>query len=54
VRSALYEGIAVRLFQPAVREVRFVTEPAADSAWYALYDITGRTRIVRTAPPGER
>jgi hypothetical protein len=48
VRSALYDGVAVRLFSPGVREVRFVTAPVpGDSIWYALYDVTGRTRVVR-------
>jgi hypothetical protein len=48
VRGALYDGVAVRLFAPRVREVRFVTAPVpGDSIWYALYDITGRTQVVR-------
>ena len=48
VRSALYDGVAVRLFAPNVREVRFVTAPVpGDSLWYALYGVTGRTQVVR-------
>jgi hypothetical protein len=50
VRSALYDGVAVRLFAPGVREVRFVTAPEpGDSLWYALYEVTGRTRVVPAA-----
>lgn len=55
VRSALYDGIAVRLFAPRVREVRFVTAPVpGDTLWYAIYDVAGRTQVVRgdALPPG--
>ncbi len=50
VQSALYGGLAVRLFAPAVRDVRFIVRPVVpDSAWIALYDVAGRTRIVNAA-----
>jgi len=51
VRSALYGGLAVRLFAPEVSEARFVTRPEpGDSLWYAIYDVAGHTRIARGAP----
>lgn len=54
VKSALYGGVAARLFAPRVSAVRFVTRPEpGDSLWYALYDVTGRTRIVHGTTPRE-
>lgn len=49
VRTALYDGLAVRLFAPGVDSVAFATEiDPADSALWAIYDLTGRTRVVDT------
>lgn len=51
VRTALYDGLAIRLFFPAVREVRFVRAPvpAGDSALFALYDVDGKLRLFSPA-----
>ncbi|MEO5618619.1 MAG: hypothetical protein ABIS67_12695 [Candidatus Eisenbacteria bacterium] len=47
VRAALYDGLGVRVFYPALREVRFTTkfEPATDSVWYAVYRADGSLRV---------
>jgi hypothetical protein len=50
VRTALYDGLGVRLMAPGVREVEFATSiDPADSATYAIYDLTGRTRVFGAA-----
>jgi len=47
VRSALYDGLAVRLFHPELREVQFVRDfdPAGDAVRYAVYLPTGHLRL---------
>lgn len=47
VRAATYEGMAIRVLFPAVREVRFVPElaPADADVRYAIYGIDGRTDV---------
>jgi hypothetical protein len=47
VRSALYDGLAARVFVPAVTATRFVRrfEPAGDSVRYAVYLPNGHVRV---------
>jgi hypothetical protein len=43
VRSAVLDGLGVRVLDPRIRRVEFVPrfEPAADSVWYAVYRTDG-------------
>jgi hypothetical protein len=51
VRDALSDGLAVRLFVPAVREVRFERGFATrgDSVWYAVYEPNGHVHATDAA-----
>lgn len=51
LRSALMDGLAVRVMLPQVAEVRFVRafEPAPPSDRYAIYTRDGRLRVVEPA-----
>jgi hypothetical protein len=51
VRSALYDGLAIRMFMPEVRSVRFVRWPlsAGDSVRYAVYRPDGHLRVATPA-----
>ena len=47
MRSALYDGLAIRVFLPGVKAVRFVRrfELAGDSVRYAVYLPNGHVRV---------
>lgn len=51
VRSALLDGLAVRVMFPAIAEVRFVREftPGAEGVWYAAYLPDGRVQVATSA-----
>jgi hypothetical protein len=51
VRTALYDGLGVRVLFPAVGDVRFVREytPAPDSVRYALYEPDGRVSVLSSS-----
>lgn len=51
VRTALYDGLGVRVLFPALGGVRFVREytPAPDSVRYALYEPDGRVSVLSSS-----